>query len=576
VFFEKTIKKKEKKMHNENTSIVPLDPESNINNNNSLPFGVDIKLKHEQELRFRLVSKDPVEVMLLSAAVTTDNTNNKHATTTSSGHAEWCGSPLGSGVRYRVSPMHVRVAIFTWTGCTIRVFCKDAETFSKMEPYVAASNSCIGWHNSVMELHAQLHEARQKAAKNSNSNSNNNNNTSIGPCIVIAGAPASGRHQLATSLANLCVRSGGGACTVCDLDPIHQSCGSGVPLTIGASVWETSRIIDDSTTAHAVNFSLATGKPFCVDAVLQQQQNSNNAASASVGGHSNALTLNYAYVGAVTKLLRLVRQRVESQSNTRAGWSGSIIVLPRIESAGCCGAYASLLYRVCEVARADKLVLVGTGGGTRSVLQKLQQEYIAGHGNVVTSLNNQLLLTRQLRGATLSCEVFCMGSNPSSLVPSEMARTRMQDASIVLNVLSGISPNVPLDQVPRKLPISAIDIAILRTDQNPQNTSEVVYRVSAEQFKVEAESRLVAFYSSLHDCTNFVQPLGYGVIVEVDLGTQQQQQMMMMGQNKSSTTNTQTPKEVIVRTGRLTLPANLSELGSTLALVAIPGVVVQL
>ena len=43
-------------------------------------------------------------------------------------------------------------------------------------------------------------------------------------------------------------------------------------------------------------------------------------------------------------------------------------------------------------------------------------------------------------------------------------------------------------------------------------STEVISRASGEQFKAEGELRVVAFYNSLHDCSNFGQPLGYGVI----------------------------------------------------------------
>lgn len=554
-----------------------MDPDSAI----VTEFSVDVRLKSEQELRFRLPPNynpisHPIELMVTSSSTSSSSLSSS---TTATATAEWNGAPLGTGVRYRVSPAHVRISIFSWSGCTLKIFVSDPETFAKMEPYITSTGGV--WYNSVMEIHSYLHEMRQHAMDFNTSSSEAgaaniiNSNPVLGPCLVIGGGPSSGRHQLATSLANLCVRSGGGACTVVDLDSLHQSCGTsaltgssvGVPLTIGATVWETTRILDDSSTAHSVTFSLACGRPF-VPALAQHQQQQQSSANMEVASSSS---LSFAYIGAVTKLLRVVRQRQEAQRNTRAGWSGTIIILPRIENASCVNGYANLIYRVCEIARADRALLLGQHGGTRSVLSRLHQEYASNHGTITIKNDGATYnFSRQLRGATLSVDVQCMSSSPSALVASDMARVRLQEMG-VRYLLNG-SATVPILQVIRHLPLSQIDIAILRsTDSTSTTSNEVVARVSPEQFKIEGESRLVAFYSSLHDCTNFVQPLGYGVIDTVELGTTtESRQTNTMGMIQQTKT-----KEVSVRTGRMSLPANLAEHQGTIALVVIPGFVLR-
>lgn len=566
---------------------------------NTEEFFIDIRLKGEQELRFRCFDQrdgNLIEVMLHSG-----------------GDAECCGAPLGRDVRYRIPPHLIRVAIFSWCGCTLRVFCGGETALQRMEPYVAVG---VAWQSAAVELHAALQEARSRAhvqfeqhalAMQHQQQQQQQKGVAApsafgvgaGPCVIIAGGSGTGRHALGVTLANLCARtpvraaaaavgaaaialaqqqdamatnnsnsslaaaegggaatiqsladtvSAGGCCTLVDCDPLHQTC-STVPLTVGASVWEHTRILDESSSPHFVSFSLASGMP-------------SNADGSSVS---------LAYCGAATKLLKIVRQRAEANSANRAGWSGSVVIMPSLAAFGNnATAYAAMLYRACEAARADKLILLG--GSTKNVIAKLHAEYSANHGgSFARDGGATLCYRRQLRGATSVLEVSCMSACPSAVICSDMVRARLQEHCI-RQMLNG-SELLPLQQVRKTFHLSTVDIAILKAApaaatsttnvvagfaSEVSTTTEVASRVAPEQLRLEGEGRVVAFYSSLHDCTNFGQALGFGVLEKCDLEK----------------------RELVVRAPKLSLPdvsaASQQQSSSSAAFVVLPGVVTQL
>jgi hypothetical protein len=485
-------------------------------------FFVEVRLRAECELRFRLpanaATSGPVHVALFGG-----------------GTAEWCAAPLASGVRYLVPVLHARVAVFSWTGCVLRVHCRDAATFASMEPYVATG---VAWHSCVAELHAHLRDMRQRAMQAATATDGLAAGgvltaaaaaaAAVGPTIVIGGGAASGRHALATSLANMCTRSGGGCCTLVDLDPLHQTVGP-APLTIGAAAWEHTRVIDDSSTPHFVTFCLAAGVPF--------------------GGPDGA-TLGSAYSGAALRLVKTVRQRVEANVTNRVGWSGAVIVLPRIEDEA---AYAALAFRVCETARATRIVLLGAN--TRGVMAQLHSQFMgsAGAGAVFAAQSGAHSYTRQMRGVATTVDVMCAAGCPSSLVVSDGLRAWLHEAQ-VRQMLVG-TPTALLQQVRRAVPLAMVEIATLCAPGD--GTADVAARVTPEAFKADGELRIVAVYASLHDCTSFTPPLGLAVVESVDMAR----------------------REVVLRVGRTTLPEKLdpaSNGGTSIALVSIPGCVVRL
>ncbi|KAJ1639747.1 Pre-mRNA cleavage complex II protein Clp1-domain-containing protein [Pavlovales sp. CCMP2436] len=128
------------------------------------------------------------------------------------GHAEIFGTELIAERRYTFSG--VKLAVFTWHGCTLEV----EGTFSHQ--YTAHETPMIG----VLQLHEELEQQRNTALAT----------LSPGPRVMVVGSDDCGKTTMCRILANYAARRGHGV-TYVDLDVGQQLFGP--PGTISATAW---------------------------------------------------------------------------------------------------------------------------------------------------------------------------------------------------------------------------------------------------------------------------------------------------------------------------------------------------